>query len=130
MKHLRYKQSRGQVMITMLYIMVVGILVTTGAAFALIANTQSTTTFETGARARQVAESGIENALIRLVRNPAYAGESLEVNPGETATITVSNDSGIVVTSLGVSGSTSRQIQVSVEYNDGILTVQSWKELP
>lgn len=117
-------------MVTMLYIMVIGILVTTGAAFALIANTQSTTTFETGARARQVAESGIENALIRLVRDPAYAGETLEVSPGETATITVSTTSGILVTSLGSVSGTSRQIQVSVEYNDGILTIQSWKELP
>lgn len=117
-------------MITMLYIMVIGILVTTGAAYAVIANTQSTTSFETGARARQVAESGIENALLRMIRNPAYTGETLEVNPGETATITVSTASGTVVTSLGVSGSTSRQIQASVEYNDGILTIQSWKELP
>lgn len=120
---------KGYVMITMLYIMVIGILVTTGAAFALIANTQSTTSFETGARARQVAESGIENALIRLVRDPAYAGETLEVSPGETATITVSTASGIVVTALGISGGTSRQIQAIVLYNDEILTIQSWKEL-
>ncbi|HLD25400.1 MAG TPA: hypothetical protein VJB96_05795 [Patescibacteria group bacterium] len=120
----------GQVMITMLYIMVIGILVTTGATYAVIANTQSTTTYELGTRAHQAAESGIENALIRLIRDPAYAGETLVVAPGETATITVSTASGIVVTSSGTAGGTTRQIETTIQYNNGILTILSWKELP
>ena len=117
-------------MITMLYIMVVGILVTTGAAFALISNTQAATTYEAGTLAQTVAESGLENALLRLIRDPSYAGETFVIVSGQSATVTVSTASGIVVTSSGSVGNAVRQVQAEIHYNDGILTIDSWKELP
>ena len=121
---------KGQVMITMLYIMVVGILVTTGAAFALISNTQAATTYEAGTLAQTVAESGLENALLRLIRDPSYAGETFVITSGQSATVSVSTASGIVVTSSGSAGNAVRQVQAEIHYNDGILIIDSWKELP
>lgn len=117
-------------MITMLYIMVIGILVTTGATYAVIANTQGSTIFETGALARQAAESGIENALLRYIRNPSYSGETMTLSTGQSVTTTIIIDSGVTVTSSGNVGGTIRQIEATIQYNDGILEVLSWKELP
>lgn len=117
-------------MITMLYIMVVGMLVTTGAAYALIGNTQSTTTYELGTLAHSVAESGLENALLRLIRDPSYTGETFVINSGQTATVTVSTASGVVITSSGSVGDVVRQVEAQIHYNEGILTIDSWKELP
>lgn len=117
-------------MITMLYIMVVGILVTTGAAFAVISNTQAATTYELGALAQQVAESGLENALLRLIRDSSYTGETFVITAGQTATVTVATNAGTIVTSSGSVGSSVRQVQAEIHYNDGILTIDSWKELP
>lgn len=122
--------EKGQVMITMLYIMVIGMLVTTGAAYALIGNTQATTTYELGSLALAAAESGLENAVLRLIRDPAYSGETLTIDANTTARIAVSTEAGIVVTSTGSAGSAVRHMQAQIHYNDDILRIDSWKELP
>lgn len=121
--------SGGQAMILLLYVMVVGILVTTGAAYAVIANTQAASFEELGAYAYAAAESGAENAILRLIRNPEYTGETLAVNGGE-ASITVSTASGITVTSAGTAGTLTRLVEVHMHYNEGILVIDSWRELP
>lgn len=129
MRYLYMINQRGQVMITMLYIMVIGTLITTGAAFALIANTQAASAIEVGEITLGVAESGIENAILKLIRNPAYTGETLVLSEGRTALVTVSTSSGIVITSSGVVGRSRKTIQAKVRYNDGVLTIDSWNEL-
>lgn len=128
MNQARFKQSKGQAMILLLYVMVVGILVTTGAAYALIINTQSATSEELGAYAYAAAESGAENAILRLIRNPLYTGETLQVNGGY-ADISVSTASGITITSMGTAGSYTRRIEVTMRYNEGILEIDAWREL-
>jgi hypothetical protein len=123
-------KSQGTVMITMLYIMIVGMLITTGAAYALIANTQSTTVYEAGTHAQAVAESGLENGLLRLIRDPDYTGETIDFGSGQTAVVTVTSVSGTVVTSTGTVGIISRQMEARIHYNEGVLVIDSWKELP
>lgn len=130
MKYIVPSHSSGQVLIAMLYIMVIGILVTTGAVYALISNTQSTTIFESGALAYAAAESGTENALLRLIRDPAYTGETLAITTGQSAVITVSTASGIIITSSGTYGTSVKQIETKVHYNEDMLIIDSWKELP
>lgn len=117
-------------MITMLYVMVIGMLATTGAAYAVISNTQAATTYELGSRALAAAESGLENALLRLIRDPSYAGETFTIDATTTATISVSTGSGIVVTSIGAVGAAKRHMEAVIHYNGDILVVDSWKELP
>ncbi len=128
MKH-GHAQS-GQALISVLYTMVVGLLVTTGAAFALIANIQAATGFEQGTLAHSAAESGIENAILRYIRNPAYTGETLVIDDDRTAEVTVSSASGIVVTSTGTYGSAMRRIEATMHYNGGVLVIDSWTEIP
>ncbi|MEK7533294.1 MAG: hypothetical protein AAB542_02560 [Patescibacteria group bacterium] len=130
MKHVVMSHSSGQVLIAMLYIMVIGMLVTTGAVYALISNTQSTTIFESGALAYAAAESGTENALLRLIRDPAYTGETLAITAGQSAVITVSTVSGITITSSGTYGTAFKQIETKAHYNEDTLIIDSWKELP
>ncbi len=117
-------------MITMLYIMVIGVLVTTGAVYMLFTNTAVATTDELSMMARTAAESGVENALLRLIRNPSYTGETLTLDGGRTATVTVASSSSEVITSAGSAGSVTRRVQATIQYNQGILTVVSWKEIP
>lgn len=117
-------------MITVLYIMVVGLLVTTGAAYALIGNTQASTSYELGTFAYSAAESGVEEAILRYIRNPAYTGGTLAIDTDRSAVITVSTASGILVTSVGSYGTTERRIQATMHYNSGILVIDTWKEVP
>ncbi len=126
----RYQHNSGQVLVALLYIMVIGILVTTAAVYAVIGNTQATSVFEAGTLALSAAESGAENGLLRLVRNPAYTGETLVMSANQSSTVTVSSASGIVLTSQGTYGTVSKQIEVRLHYNGGELVVDSWRELP
>ncbi len=130
MQSIRHKHNAGQVLIALLYIMVIGILVTTAAVYAVIGNTQATTAFEAGTLALSAAESGAENGLLRLVRNPSYTGETLVMSANQSAVVTVTNASGILLLSQGTYGGTIKQIEVRLHYNGGELVVDSWKELP
>lgn len=130
MAFIKSMQNSGQVLIAMLYVMVIGILVTTGAIYALINNTQATSMFEAGSLAHSAAESGAENALLRLVRNPTYSGELFTLSPGQSALVTVSTSSGITILSSGTYGTIQKQIEVEVHYNGGELVTDSWRELP
>jgi Tfp pilus assembly protein PilX len=127
---MKQRATKGQVMITMLYIMVIGMLVTTGATYALISNTQSSTTYELGSRAMSAAESGLENAVLRLIRDPAYTGEVLTIDTQSTATISVSTASGTIITSQGDTNGVIRHMQAEIGYTGSVLTITSWKELP
>lgn len=117
-------------MITVLYVMIIGVLVTTGAIYALLNVTSSSSGDELGILARTAAESGAENAVLRLIRDPAYIGETMTLDGGRTATISVTGGSSPVITSVGTVADVSRRIQVAIQYTNGAVTVTSWKEIP
>jgi len=114
----------------MLVLIIILLSVLTTAAVALaISTTRDTTTLTLGERALTVAESGAENAILRLLRDPSYSGElGLPIGPG-TATIGVTGTSPKVVLSTGTVGTFVRQVQVTIAVTNGQLTVSSWQEL-
>lgn len=129
MKH-AHVLSRGQAMIMMLYIMVIGVIVTTGAVYALFNNTAVASMDELGMLAHSAAESGIENALLRLIRDPTYVGETVTFDTQRSAVVTVASASPQVITSVGITGRVTRKVQTAVQYNSGILTIVSWVDIP
>ena len=94
-----------------------------------IANSLTTSKYYQGQDALNVAEAGADNALMRLVRDPTYTGESLTVGLG-TATITVSGISPKTITSVGQSGNFRRTIVVTATQTNNVLAVTSWVETP
>lgn len=122
------QRQEGQALVTLLFFMVITIIITSAAIIIIIVNTQSTTKSEQGLLALQIAESGMENALLRLLRDPNYSGEpALTVGNG-TATITISGTNPKTIVSKATLGSFVRTVQVEVEDLNGILTINSWKE--
>ncbi len=117
-------------MITMLYIMVIGVLVATGAVYALFNNTSVASMDELGLLAHSAAESGIENALLRLIRDPTYTGETLSFGNQRTAVITVTGASPQLITSVGTIDNVSRKVQAAVNYTNGTFTILSWADVP
>lgn len=103
--------------------------ITTAAVALALSTTRDTTTHTLGERALAVAESGAENAILRLLRDPSYTGESnLPIGPG-TATIVVTGSSPTIITSIATVGIYSRTIQVAVTNTGGLLTITSWQEI-
>ena len=123
---------RGQALITLLFFTVIGITVTSAAVAMIYVNSLSGTKQQQGEVAYEIAQSGAENGIIRLLRNPGYTGETLPVGSG-SATITVSGtgSSGnpYIILSKGTSGIFVREVQVTATYQNNLLTVTSRKEV-
>ena len=137
MKILKLKyvySSSGQALISLLFFVLIGVTIVSAAAIFVYENVQSASITEQGTLAYYTAESGIEEALLQLLRDPSYlgipAGSPLSVGEG-TVTIQVSSSSGIfTTTATGIFRSAVRKIQVQTVYNNNILTILSWKEIP
>ena len=120
--------QKGQTLVTLLVFSVVALTVATAAVAIMLNVSQATNRVEGNVTAAQVAESGIENALLRLLRNPSYTGETLQVGDGSVV-ITVSGTNTKTVTAVGTLYSHTKTIEAVVTFTNGIMSVTSWKEI-
>lgn len=131
MKKLIFVQESGQALISLLFVAIIGITVISSAAILVYGNTHAAGITEQGTYAYYIAESGAEEGLLRLLRDPNYNGTPLNqpllVGDGN-AVIEVSTGSGLI-TSIGTYNSIVRKIQVQTVYNNGMRTISSWKEV-
>lgn len=102
-------------------------MLSTAAVAVVLANSLSSTRVTESIHALEAAEAGAENAIIRLIRNPEYTGETLTLASGN-ATVTVSGATSKIVRSVGLVGSFSRIINVGVTLTEGVVSVISWQE--
>ena len=135
MKKFLNNQS-GQSLITLLFFMVIGVTVISAAALIVAADMLSVSNSENGLAVYCTAESGAEDALLRLLRNPTLATTTpyaVLSNDGSASVSIQSAISGGTITdtiiSTGTSGTTTRKIQVITTYVDGVLAISSWKEI-
>jgi hypothetical protein len=123
---------RGQTLVTLIFFMVIATTVTTAAILVITTNLLSGSRHQEGTIAYQVAESGAQNALIRILRDPLYNGESLNVGSG-SATIQVSGSGTVadpyIIVSTGRKGLFIKKVEVRARYEDDELEVVSHKEI-
>lgn len=117
--------SSGQALIVFLFFVLMGITITSAAVMMLLNTMINTSVNERSLLARAYAESGVENALIRYVRNPDYSGEVITIGQG-SVDVTISG--GIIVAVAKV-GDVTRTIQATTVYNNDEIVVTSWKEI-
>jgi type II secretory pathway component PulK len=123
-----YKKSSGQALVSLLLFTVIASLIITAAAIVIVINMKSTNRLTQSNVSRTIAESGIENALLRLLRNPSYTGEVISLNGG-TATVQVTgSSSAYMIKSTGINGNFIHTITVTTQTTNGILSVSSWSE--
>jgi hypothetical protein len=122
-------RQTGQALVTLLFFILISLTITSGAIIIIIANSFSVSKFQEGELSYYAAESGVENALLRLLRDPNYTGETLTIE-GTTVIATVS---GVafpkVVTSTGQNGNFKRTVQAQINYDGIHYTFSNWKEL-
>ncbi len=126
MKKLRLENNRGQTLVTLLVFTVVAIAVTSTAISIMINITRSTSIVEGRIIASQAAESAIENAIIRVLRDPEYAGETLPVGDASVE-ISVAGSDPIVITADATYGSYIQTVQTTIAYVDNVLTISDWE---
>jgi hypothetical protein len=125
------KKQSGQTLVALLFIVLVGIIVTVAATIILGINSIATGKLTQGEIARSLAESGAEDSLIQLLRDKSYAVTNKDIPVDlDKATVTVTQGNPIVIDSIGKSGNFNREIKVTVTFDsNGVLTVGGWKEV-
>jgi len=121
-------QERGQALITFLYIMIIGMTIASAASVIMLINLIGGGTMESGEIAYYIAESGIENAILNLLRNPSYMGENLVIGGGNVTT-EITNQNPLTILATGRYNNIVRKIEVQTVYNNNVLTISSWKEI-
>ena len=126
------RRSRpGQALVLLLVFIAIATTIISGAVAITIINSQSTSKFALGEKALAVAESGIDNAILRILRDPnsTYVSETLTVDEG-SAQVTVSYSlPNILITSQAEVSNIIRKIEVVGTYQNNRLTVTSWKQV-
>jgi hypothetical protein len=122
------RQKDGQALIVLVCFAVIATTIIASVVLISITTNSASGRTQEGAVAYSVAESGVENALLRLLRDPSYTGETLAVGSG-SAVITVTGTNPKTIVSQGTSGNYYRTLQAVASDSAGILTVTSWKEL-
>lgn len=120
--------QRGSILAVLLIFVAMGLLATSVAIVVLADQLQAGTRENSSTSALLVAESGAENAILRLLRNPAYTGETLPVNLSQ-AVVSVTGTDPIVIESTGTAVNISRTVRVELRRINGSLLVESWKEV-
>ena len=121
-------KTNGQALVSLLVFMLIAISITTGAVLLLISNSTNTTKISQGGNALAIAEAGAENALIKMLRSPAYTGETVSLSGGE-GVVVVTGNNPYLIRSRGTSGNFVRVIEVSVQFTDNKMSIVSWKEV-
>jgi len=121
-------KSKGQALVTLLFFVLISLTITSAAIIIIVANSLSANRFQEGTKAYYMAESGIENALLRLLRDPNYTGETLTVGTA-TSVVTVTGTNPKTVVSVGKDGNFTRTVQAQATYTNGFYTFSNWKEL-
>lgn len=120
--------KNGQSLVALLVFVVITIAITSSAVSILVVNSLSVQKFQQGIIAKNLADSGVENALLLLLRDPNYAGETLPIG-ADTVTISVTGASTKTIESTARSSDIVSKVQAVVDYINNELVIQSWKEV-
>ncbi len=126
--NLKINNSGGQALISLIFFSLAAMAIATAAIIATLSSTIASSKLQSGTLTFSEAESGAENAYLRLLRNPNYKGETMTIN-GATVVATVSGSTNITINSQASSGTFIRTVQVILQYTNGKYVIQSWKEV-
>lgn len=125
------RTQRGQALMTLLFLVIIATTVGAASVFMIATNSSSETNYDQGEITYEIAESGIQNGYLQLLRNPAYTGETVQVGSGSAVITASSSSAGTVftLTSEGILGNYSRTIQATLSYVNYQMTLTSQKEI-
>lgn len=128
MKKLLLENEKGSALVTLMAFMAAAILVTSASAAVSVITTQSISDNESSEEVLFIAESGMENAILRLLRDRTYSGETLSIGGG-SAVVTVSGGPIYTITSVGSYNNFSRTVEVVGDLSNNEFSISSWSEI-
>ncbi len=128
MKNIKSSNSQGQALVTLLFFVIVAITVTSAATVIILVNSLSTEKTQQSTINSTAAESGIENAILQLLRDPTYTGSTMSVGDNSVQ-VTVSGSNIYTIVATASAGNIKRTAQVQAQNSNNVLSVLSWKEI-
>lgn len=125
---MRKQLKQGQVGILLALIIFLLISITTTAVAVALSSSQSLTATELSEQALISAQTGLDNAVLRLLRDPSYTGESDLSIAQSSVTITVSAATPQLITSSAVLAGVVRRVRVNATSVSGQLTISDYEE--
>lgn len=123
------KHQSGQSLIAVITLVTVGLLIITAALSLNIVNRRVIYFQNRAEQARQLAESGLENATLQLLRNHAYTGETFAVDGGQIVTTVTANNTSRSIRTTATVGDAVRTFEATGTFTDTVFTLSSWKEV-
>jgi hypothetical protein len=124
-KNYKKTNQSGFAAVTLIVFMVIAITITTAATTIIIGNNLAASQTARSLQSYYLAESGIEEGLINLLRNPNYVGTSGFINLGD-GQVSIGVSSNTITSTAKVAGF-QRTLKTLIN-NSGNLTISSWKE--
>lgn len=122
------KLAKGQTMVMVVLLTVVVASVASAVVALVTTNALNVMREERGNQALLTAETGVEEGLLRLLRDPNYAGGVLTTAKG-SATVLVEGGAAKTVSSEAVVGGYVRRVEAQVRIEQGRLFIDSWREM-
>lgn len=120
----------GQALVTLLIFLMMALAIGTAASFIIAANSQATTNIQEGLIGRQMADSGVEIAYLKILRNNyTYTGETINVGSGSVVVAVTWNGTRAAIESTATNGNFVKKVESIVTYDNNGLTQISWKEI-
>ncbi len=122
---------KGQTLISLIVVVAMSIIIISTVLGLVISNSINTSVIQQSGLVRSAAESGMENALLQLLRNPDYEGETIPAGiSGYQTVITVTgDDTNKTLESTATSLNYRRKIKVDITYNENIMQIISWRDI-
>lgn len=121
-------RESGQALIILLFYMVIAVTLVTTAVALTVSSSFNTMQEEEGNHALELAENGVENALLRLLRDTAYSGETMSIGD-DSVSISVTGGATKTIISTGTRGSYQKALRVTATFANGVLNLISWQEI-
>jgi len=119
-------KEKGTALISLIMTSAISLVVLTGAVLVVVIQSRSSLAVRQNTQGQALADFGVENAAIRLLRDPNYAGESLNI---DSNTVTISVAASKINSSAKV-GQIIKMVESGFQYNNNILTIFSWQSVP
>lgn len=120
--------KKGQTVLMLLVISLILVTFVTTMVAMVFTIGRDTTTLGKGETALAIAESGTENAILRLLRNSNYTGETGLTIGGGQVEIAVTGTTTKTITTNVVFENVKRTVKADVAIVNGQLSVVSWSQ--
>ena len=124
------EKDSGQILTSVLVFMAFGLSVIALSVALTVINMQNTAKYSQSEQATNYAEAGVEEAILRLIRDSTYSGGNLLLATDASITIQVTaNGDDRAITSTAIYNGFTKKVLAQVSLANSTATLVSWKQI-